>query len=194
MSTPRSKQLFADSMLPGSLHLLAELLSSFAISRRPTPAPKGLRIIAKGCRASARLPWYPRQSPGSKPSATPHTAVTSSVRQKPLHTPAPKGLCIIAKGCRASAMLPWYPRQSPGSKPSATSHPAVTSSVRQKPLHTPALNGLRNTAQGQPSLSEATLGMATQNREANPRLRRTPRSPAASSMHHRRCQCVPPLP
>ena len=34
--------------------------------------------------------------------------------------------------------------------------------------HTPAPKGLRNIAQGQPSLSEATLGMATHDWEANP--------------------------
>ncbi len=46
---------------------------------------------------------------------------------------------------------------------------------------TPAPKGLRNTAQGQPSLSEATLGIATHDREANPPLLCTQRSPAASA-------------
>ncbi|MDB6004165.1 MAG: hypothetical protein JWR15_1152 [Prosthecobacter sp.] len=34
--------------------------------------------------------------------------------------------------------------------------------------HTPALKGLWITAQGPPSLGEATLGIATNNRKANP--------------------------
>ncbi len=52
---------------------------------------------------------------------------------------------------------------------------------------TPALKGLRNTAQGQPSLSEATLGMATHDREANPVL---PSHAALTSS----VPNVPPLP
>ena len=55
--------------------------------------------------------------------------------------------------------------------------PSFATSLR----HTSAPKGLRTSAQGQPSLSEATLGMAVINREANPSLRHTTRSPAASS-------------
>lgn len=45
--------------------------------------PKGLRTIAKGCRASARLPWY-RVQPDweSKPSTPAHPSASSSVCKK----------------------------------------------------------------------------------------------------------------
>ncbi len=46
--------------------------------------------------------------------------------------------------------------------------PRIPLSFLTLPRHTPALKGLRNIAQGQPSLSEATLGSATPDREANP--------------------------
>jgi hypothetical protein len=46
---------------------------------------------------------------------------------------------------------------------------------------TPAPKGLRSSAQGQPSLSEATLGYAPSIREANPPSRRIHSSPAASA-------------
>jgi hypothetical protein len=60
---------------------------SSATPLRTTPAPKGLRIIAKGCRASARLPWYQSSEPGSKPSTPPHPVPTSSARHELRHTP-----------------------------------------------------------------------------------------------------------
>ena len=47
--------------------------------------------------------------------------------------------------------------------------------------HTPAPTELRNTAQGQPSLSEATLGNQTSVRKANPQYRHRTRPPAASA-------------
>jgi hypothetical protein len=46
---------------------------------------------------------------------------------------------------------------------------------------TPALKGLRNIAQGQPSLSEATLGADANDREANPSPRHIQHQPAASA-------------
>jgi hypothetical protein len=64
---------------------------------------------------------------------------------------------------------------SPPEKLLSTKTPSFATPLR----NTPAPKGLRITAQGQPSLSEATLGMASQLREANPQLRHTPRSPAA---------------
>ncbi len=49
------------------------------------------------------------------------------------------------------------------------------------PHHT-SPKGAADSAQGQPSLSEATLGFRPTRQEANPRPRRTPRPPAASSI------------
>jgi hypothetical protein len=54
--------------------------------------------------------------------------------------------------------------------------------------HTPALKGLRNIAQGQPSLSEATLGIATHDRKQTQRFRHTQRSPAASAKNTATCR------
>ena len=70
------------------------LTSSSATSLRITPAPTGLRIIAKGCRASARPPWY-RQTKilEAKPALSSHTAPASSV----CHALPPQRLASVPK-------------------------------------------------------------------------------------------------
>ncbi len=51
-------------------------------------APKGLRIIAKGCRASARPPWYHLpQIRKANPAPSPHPKPTSSVSHPHRHVP-----------------------------------------------------------------------------------------------------------
>ena len=58
---------------------------------------------------------------------------------------------------------------------------AFTDIAHKKPLHTPALKGLRHSAQGQPSLSEATLGMRHTPGKQTQRPLHTPLLPAAFS-------------
>jgi hypothetical protein len=60
---------------------------SFVIPFRFTPFPTGLRILAKGCRASARLPWC-------------RTSITGKPTQRLRHTPPPP-----AAFARSSAAL-----------------------------------------------------------------------------------------
>jgi hypothetical protein len=64
---------------PVSQHLLRRLPLSSASSLRHPPTPTGSRNIAKGCRASARQPWYPCQLPESKPITPKDPTTTSSV-------------------------------------------------------------------------------------------------------------------
>ncbi len=128
----------------------------------------------------------------------PAPSFANTLRRKP----APTGLCNKAQGCRALASAPLgmpisdreanpplrHTQQVPAASARRPATPLPTRSLRKltpslaTPLRiTPAPKGLRSSAQGQPSLSEATLGYAPSIREANPPLRRTQHSPAASA-------------
>ncbi len=69
----------SSARLPVTQRLLRRLPPSSTTTLRQTPTPTGSCNIAKGCRASARLPWYPCQLPESKPITPPHSTATSSV-------------------------------------------------------------------------------------------------------------------
>ncbi len=122
-----------------SRKLLATRRPSFATSLRHTSVPTGLRTMAKGCRALARLPWY----------LSPHLR-----KANPLPSCSPRSPAASAKRPAAHLLKSSLGRLKPSS---ATS-----------PRHASAPKGLRNSAQGQPSLSEATLGISPSIREANP--------------------------
>ena len=125
---------------------------SFSIAPRLTPAPKGLRNSAQGCRALASAPL----------SMPPPDREANPSLRRTHRSPA-----AFAK--RPATHLPARSRGNPT--------PFFATALRM----TPAPKGLRNTAQGQPSLGEVTLGMPPPDREANPPLRRTHCSPAASA-------------
>ena len=125
---------------------------SFATPLRRTPAPTGLRNTAQGCRALASAP-----------------------------------LGIATRGREANPP-PRHTQRSPAASAKRPASYLLTRSLCKltpsfaTPLRiTPAPTGLRSIAQGQPSLSEATLGIATPDREANPPLRHTQQVPAASA-------------
>ncbi len=126
-------------------------LSSFN-TPRSTPAPKGLRSTAQGCRALASAPLG--------------MATSDQEANPPLHHTQQ---VLAASAKRPAAHLP------------IPSLGSLTPSLATPLRRTPAPKGLRSSAQGQPSLGEATLGYAPSIREANPPLRHTHRSPAASA-------------
>jgi|GEM_PF-4927868 len=196
---------------------------SFSTAPRLTPAPKGLRSSAQGCRALASAPLGmpppnreanppPRHThrPPAASAKRPATPLPARSRGNPTpsfatplrSTPAPTGLRNTAQRCRAlaSAPLGMPPPDREANPPPRHTHrpPAAFAKRPATPLPvrsrgnptasfanslrlTPAPKGLRSSAQGQPSLSEATLGDAPSIREANPPPLRTHRSPAASA-------------
>ncbi len=126
--------------------------SSFATVLRRTPALKGLRNTAQGCRALASAPLG---------NAPPNREANPPLRR------TQRSLAAFAK--RSATHLP---RRS-----LRKLTPFFATPLRR----TPAPKGLRNTAQGCRASASAPLGNAPNNREANPPLRRTHRSPAASA-------------
>ncbi len=126
---------------------------SFATPLRRTPAPTGLRNTAQGCRALASAPLG--------------IATPCREANPPLHCTQ---LPPAASAKRPAPHLP------------ARSLRKLTPSYATPLRRTPAPKGLRSTAQGQPSLSEATLGYAPLIREANPPLLHTQQVPAASAI------------
>ncbi len=175
---PRDQTEFSTSarstlitLSPFHLHRVVNPSLSFATAAlAPTPAPTGLRNIAQGqpslseatlgCRIQIR-------------KQTGHPATPSIHQQRPPYAPP--------HACRpAQALLPASPFPS-----HRVANPSVPFAHHTALAPAPALKGLRNTAQGQPSLSEATLGCCIQ-------IRKQTEHPATPSIHQQRPPYAPP--
>ena len=77
----RLRQCFVVSRMPGALRFLAWMTLSFATPLRHTPALKGLRNTAQGCRALASAPLGQQHTTGKQT----HNFATHHAHQQRLH-------------------------------------------------------------------------------------------------------------